>query len=56
MLDLFHIANRRAVVDVQQWKGRMDAKGNFTYLDPTCDQAYRYQPPVPARLGFEVSF
>jgi hypothetical protein len=56
ILDVFQIASRRAVVDVQQWKGNVDASGDFTYLDPTYGQAYRYQPPMSARLGCEVSF
>ncbi len=56
ILDVFQIASRRAVVDVQQWKGRVDANGQFTYLEPTYGQAYRYQPPVSARLGLEVNF
>ncbi len=56
ILDVFQIASRRAVVDVQQWKGNLDATGNFTYSEPTYGQAYRYQPPMSARLGFELNF
>lgn len=55
-LDIFQIASRRAVVDMQQWKGMLDANRQFTYLEPTYGQAYRFQPPVSARLGMEVNF
>ncbi len=56
ILDLFQIASPRVVVDIQQWKGSLDQNGQFTYLSPTYGQAYRYQPPVSARLGMEVNF
>jgi hypothetical protein len=56
ILDVFQIASRRAVVDVQQWKGYLDANGQFTYQEPTYGQAYRYQPPMSVRLGMEVNF
>jgi hypothetical protein len=56
ILDVFQIASRREVVDIQQWKGNVDENGEFTYLEPTYGEAYRYQPPMSARLGVEVSF
>ncbi len=56
ILDVFQIASHRAVTDVQQWKGYVDTDGQFSYLEPTYGQAYRYQPPMSARLGMEVNF
>jgi hypothetical protein len=43
-------------VFIQQYRGNVDASGQYIYVDPTYGQAYRYQPPMSARLGFEVSF
>jgi len=56
VLDLFHIASRKSAVDIQQWHGHTDATGQFDYVDPTYGKAFRYQPPMSARLGMEVSF
>jgi hypothetical protein len=55
-LDVFHIASQRTAVFLQEYRGNIDANGQYTYLDPTYGQAYRYQPPMSARLGCEVSF
>jgi hypothetical protein len=56
ILDIFQIASRRAVVDEWQRKGYLDANGHITDIDPIYGQAYRYQPPMSARLGMEVNF
>ncbi len=56
IVDLFHIASQRSVVDVQQGRGYQDASGQIVWFDPTYGQAYRYQPPMSARVGMEVSF
>jgi hypothetical protein len=56
ILDMFHIASQRSVVDIQQARGYQDASGNLVWFDPTYRQAYRYQPPMSVRLGMEVSF
>jgi hypothetical protein len=55
-LDLSHIASQKTAVYLQEYKGNIDANGVYTYLDSNYGVAYRYQPPMSARLGFEVSF
>ncbi len=55
-LDLAHIASQKTAVYFQEYRGNIDANGQYEYLDPTYGQAYRYQPPMSARLGCEVSF
>ncbi len=56
ILDVFHIASQRTVVDVQQDRGHLDANGQFDVFYSSYGQAYRFQPPMSARLGMEVSF
>jgi hypothetical protein len=55
-LDVSHIASQKTAVFIQEYRGNVDANGQYTYVDPTYGQAYRYQPPMSARLGCEVSF
>ena len=56
ILDLFHIASRKAAVDIQQFRGLVDADRQFYYFEPTYGKAFRYQPPMSARLGMEVNW
>jgi hypothetical protein len=55
ILDVFHIASQRKLVDVDKSQGYVDSNGNF-YANSTYGQAYRYQPPMSVRLGMEVNF
>ncbi|MBN1348318.1 hypothetical protein JXJ21_02825 [candidate division KSB1 bacterium] len=57
ILDIFHLASQRDVVDIEQRHYLIaDSEGNqlsenATYLEP-----YKFQPPMTVRLGFEVGF
>ncbi len=56
ILDVFHIASRRKPVDVDQAYGYVDVNGVTQWINPTYGQAFRYQPPMSARLGLEMGF
>ena len=57
ILDIFHIASQRQPVYIdQRHYFPNDENGNPDVLNPTYGQAYRYQPPLSVRIGFEVSY
>jgi hypothetical protein len=57
MLDLFHVLSaRRAVTFDQIHYLDADAAGNQVSPNPNYLKPTRYQPPMSARLGLEVSF
>ena len=57
ILDIFHIASQRKPVYIDQRQYfALDENGNPYDLNPTYGEAYRYQPPLSVRIGFEVSY
>jgi hypothetical protein len=56
LLDIFHIASQRRAVDIDQQKYYSVGDDETPpTLNPTFGQAYRYQPPMSVRLGFEIN-
>lgn len=55
ILDIFHIASQRQPVDGDEHHFYLDSHG-IPYPIATFGQAYRYQPPMSARVGVEVHF
>lgn len=57
ILDLLHVGNPRTAVRIdQQHYFALDSLGNPTTANPGYRRALAFQPPMSARLGFEVSF
>lgn len=57
ILDIFHVASRREIVDVEQRHYFMaDAEGNQMSENPTYLEPFKFQPPMTMRLGIEVGF
>ncbi len=57
VLDVLHVGNPQTTVrQDQQHYACLDANGNQSCPNANYGQATRYQPPMAARLGVEVSF
>jgi hypothetical protein len=55
ILDIFHVAGKREVVDIEQIHYRMlDAEGNQANINPSYLEPIKYQQPMTIRLGVEV--
>ena len=57
IVDVFHIASQRKPVDLDQAQYKYaDPDGNVRTPNLTYGMAYRYQPPMSARVGVEIGF
>ena len=58
IFDLMHVGSRRKAVNIDEWRyNSFDSEtGEQTNPNPNFGKAFSYQPPMTARLGFEVDF
>ena len=58
ILDLMHVGSRRKAVNIDEWRYNSFDKetGEQIHPNPNFGKAFGYQPPMMARLGFEVDF
>jgi len=58
ILDLMHVGSRRKAVNIDEWRYKDVDKetGEQILPNPNFGKAFGYQPPMTARLGFEVDF
>ena len=58
ILDLMHVGSRRKAVNIDEWRyNSFDSEtGEQANPNPNFGKAFGYQPPMTARLGFEIDF
>ena len=57
ILDIFHVAGQREVVDIDQIHYRiLDPEGNQANENPSYLEPIKFQQPMTIRLGFEAGF